>query len=643
MKRPAYIVIHGHGGTLSETLRLPERLNSFECLWEDGIFYLPKLIALPLRRLLSEGEDDNRLFTALRKIALSRMLLSSLTPAKSPGDSANWAEFRESSLIENFPSFSIPIGYESRKAASERLKQEGEQEFTELFTNRATSYENIDNVISALSKIAGKNGGVEKEENQVIEALEALFSKEDRPSLSSGNRDLVAQLTELRDMEETGGDLDTVASALFYAHYLISDAKRDGRTLKYGRDYRFVFINYHEGLRALGELPPGDIYMADMPISTIPDFENDLLFLKSKEIRMLRYEDHHPYTPEHYKMLEKLHNDGLLAYFAMSGPMIDNAKKTENDPEELKCGADMVYEALIEGREWDNPAMQHLREITHHEDFASERRPTGKILTELIKGGTSKMELVQNLLHCIKKEDILRSLNDKGWYEKVQRERYEAIEISDRFMENIYLLEIERPELSGNECSGPPLDDGSDMPIPLNRRNKESKKIHILLALAPKTKRQEPKLNIGRACEYFSEKIENLDYLFFCYGSSIIVGRRINQADTSINLSTLFKKLGTENDGGHSGASVCSPEKNKNYPARILGRVTAANFANFSRYISEQISKELNVEVIARNNISIKNKTSSLSSGGKKVIYLIISAVIIGLLVLLIYPEFNKI
>jgi hypothetical protein len=294
----------------------------------------------------------------------------------------------------------------------------------------------------------------------------------------------------------------------------------------------------------------------------------------------------------------------------------------------------MVYEKLIKDKEWDNPAMQHLREITHAEDFACNRHPTGKILTELIKGGICKIELAQTLILSKNRADILRSLNDKGWYSIVQRRRYEAIGIVDRFMENIQMLEIERPEMENSSLSGPPLDSGSDTPILRKRGNGNQEKLRILIALAPKVKRGEPKLNIGRACEYFSNKIENIDYLFFCYGSSIIVGRRLNQADCSLNLSTLFRKIGTEKDGGHAGASVCSPENNPNYPKKILGRVSSANFALFTRYISEKISETLNVKVYSRNDISIKNRTSSLSDGGKKVIYLILAAIIIGLLVI---------
>jgi len=633
----SYIVIHGHGGTLSEALQLPQRLLDFECYWCDGIFYIPKLTAIPLRRLLTDGEDDNILFTALRKIAVSRMLLSSLMPSDMPDNIDKMATFRESSIIDNFPSFSIPIGYESRKAAVARLKSEGEREFINLFSDKVQTKNTIDAIIQKLQASAQNDAGVILNEDETESNLEKLLKRNTKRDKQINSEKLhpLNGIKMLRNMEEVGGDLDTVSSALFYAHFLISKAEKERENLKYGKDYQFVFINYHEGLHSLGELPPGNIYMADMPISTIPDLEKDLQFLKTKKIHLVRYEDHHPYTTKHIKMLDKLKKDGLLDYFAMSGPIMDVNSMTEENTLDLKCGADMVYEALIQNKKWDNPAMQHLREITHGEDFASDRHPTGKILTELIKGGICKIELTQTLLKCRNRADILHCLNEKGWYEAILKQRNETLKIADRFMENVQLLEIERPDISDDNFSGPPIDDGSDMPVLPQKRNDDQNRLRILITLAPKTKKDEPKLNIGRACEYFSNRIDNIDYLFFCYGSSLIVGRRLNQADCSLNLSNLFQKIGTDKDGGHAGASVCSPENNQNYPRKILGRVSAANFATFTRYIAKKVSEELNVKVHNRSDISIKNRTSTLSSGGKKVIYLILAAILIGLIVIL--------
>ncbi|MCK5844469.1 MAG: hypothetical protein KAG97_07160 [Victivallales bacterium] len=624
---PIYIVIHGHGATLTDAVTLPKRVLEFECFWIDGVFHVPKPISLPLRRLLSEGEDDNVLFTALRKLAVSRMLAASLSPVQPPED-ANLAEFNERSIIDNFPSFAIPFGHSSRKNCAERLRKEGGVTMLELL-GKGECADNLDSVLSELSSTLIKDDGERMTENEAAASLVSHF----------GSSEFVEQLKELRDMEETGGDLDTVASAVFYARALSASAKAEGKNI----DYKFVFVNYHEGLLGLSDLPPGDIYMADMPISTIPDLPGDLRSLAEAGFKLVRYEDHHPYAPTHAAMLEELQKEGLIGFQAMSGPLIDpNAESASEElPEsELKCGADMVYEALVLDTPCDSPAMSHLRTITHSEDFASDRKPLGKIITELIKGGICKVDLAQTLLRCDAKEDILRNLNDKGWYEWVQTKRFEALEIADRFMEHAQLLEIERPEMGQAEFSGPALDDGSDMPVVSSNRKEDQNSLRILVALAPKTKRGEPKLNIGKACEYFADKIPGLDYLFFCYGASIVVGRRLNQADTSLNLSTLFKKIGTEKDGGHSGASVCSPENNPLYPRNILGRVSSANFTPFCRYLTERISGELDVAVKARNDISVKASPSS--NGGKSLLYLLIGAILAGLLVLLLNRDYRE-
>jgi len=618
--RNAYIVIHGHGGTLFDAVALPKRLLDFDCCWMNGVFHVPKPISIPLHRLLSEGEDDNQLFTALRKLAVSRMLTASLFPSPPPSG-ANFAEFNERSVIDNFPSFAIPFGPASRKAGVARLRKEGEEELMELLGEGAN--ENLESLLSRLASRLEKDDGSRLTEIEAEKSLMDIY----------GSRELVSQLKELRDMEETGGDLDTVSSAVFYARHLTKAADERGDAC----NLRFVFVNYHEGLLGLSDLPPGDIYMADMPISTIPDLSGDLRVLADNGLKLVRYEDHHPYSPAHAKMLDALQKEGLVGFQAMSGPLVDPQSPADSEEladDELKCGADMVYEALVIKTAADSPAMRHLRELTHAEDFARNRKTLGKVITELIKGGICKVELAQTLFQCREKEDILRYLNDKGWYEWVQVKRYEAMVISDRFMENAQLLEIERPAVENAEFSGPALDGGSDMPVAAAARSGDQDVLRILVALAPKTKRDEPKLNIGRACEYFADKMPNLDYLFFCYGASVVVGRRLNQADASLNLSTLFKKLGTESDGGHAGASVCSPESNPDYPKNILGRVSSANFAVFCRYISERLSSELGVVVRERRNISIKPQSISASNGGKKLLYLLLGAILAGLLVL---------
>ncbi|MCK5843323.1 MAG: hypothetical protein KAG97_01365, partial [Victivallales bacterium] len=344
MGRNAYIVIHGHGGVFSDAVALPMRLFDFDCHWMDGVFHVSRAISMPLRRLMAEGEDDNAFFTALRKLAVSRMLAASLNPS-SPPSGASFAEFNERSLIDNFPSFAIPFGHTSRKAAVERLRKEGEDELSGLLGTGDS--ESLDALLLRLAAALMKDDGRRMSEDEAAASLLDFY----------GNPELVAQLKELRDMEETGGDLDTVSSAVFYARALAAGNAEDDID-----EFRFVFVNYHEGLVGLSDLPPGVLYMADMPISTIPDLPGDLRILAENGIKLARYEDHHPYAPKHAEMLEKLREEELVGFYAMSGPLVDSSGdalfEAELSENELKCGADMVYEALVAGTSADSPAME---------------------------------------------------------------------------------------------------------------------------------------------------------------------------------------------------------------------------------------------------------------------------------------------
>jgi hypothetical protein len=116
--------------------------------------------------------------------------------------------------------------------------------------------------------------------------------------------------------------------------------------------------------------------------------------------------------------------------------------------------------------------------------------------------------------------------------------------------------------------------------------------VGVVLALAPPAGRGRPRLAIGTATEYFAEEVPEADYLFYCYGSRMMVARRINQADLSVNLGVLMRRLGAGGDGGHAGAAVSRPEANERYPRRLLGRVSSANFGGFARYLAFRLEEE---------------------------------------------------
>lgn len=618
------IIIHGAGNNIYDTILSLKNFEDIKAEWYDGIFYVDSLKGLMLRRVLNETEDPSPFFEAIQKICIGHFLKACLAPSK-PENTRRYTSFRESTLWDNFPHFMVPLGPYSRQICSERLIKEGRNElFRELCGKENETFKDI---------IDRTANSLKREDSSIVGELEA-------DKFLNLSEETILSIKKLRDMQETGGDLDTVSSAVFYAYGLKKAAEKESENFKYGSDFKFVFINYHQGMKNLTESArPGNLYMADLPISTVPDLRGDLKYLKENGIKLIRYEDHHPYDNEHKQMLNELQSEGLIEYWAMSGPL----QGKELAEKELKCGADMVFESMIEKFGFANDAMAFLRELTHAEDLALQRKEEGKILTDLIKGGVNKTELAQTLLECEEKEDIIKKLDEKGWIEHFKKEKELLKDLSEKFMENVRMLEIERPDFkSEDELSGPALDFGSDSPIPPSKRNTDQNTLKILIALAPHSKKGEPKLNVGRACEFYTKKLPDLDYIFFCYGASIIVARRLNQADTSLNLSVLMRKIGTESDGGHSGAAVASPENNEHYPKKLLGRVSASNFSRFCRYISDMMSRELEINVKSTKNISVRaeNETENKKKNIKLLI-LVLSAVLIGLAVIIINKNYR--
>ncbi len=624
--RKVYIVIHGTGGTLRQTVSMLSEINTLSAKWWDGVFHTDKKSGLVLRKILSDADDSSPLFNASRKIIASRLLRNCANPEK-PGNPRDYASFDEAMLVERFPEFDIPFGPAARGKAAARLEREGQGEFMGMFRSAAAyGGGGFSAFMSDLLANLHDEDGTALSESEAFVKIAAL----------AGGEEAARDLVQLRDMGESGADLDTISSATFYAYALANHAAENEQPFRYGADYEFVFVNYHQGLQPLmKQFPePGDIYMADVPIGTIPDLPSDLAALSEKGYSLARYEDHHPYTAEQMEMLESLHKKGLIGFFAMSGPL-----QGEELPDEvLKCGGDMVYESLIMGRKWDNPAMAYLRKCVHGEDLAQERTDDGRLLTELIKGGTNSIEIVQTLLSCRKEVDIGLRLSEKGWAAKIAKEREEISKLEPKFREAVQVLRIERPaEEKG--MSGQAMGWGSDMPVPKERSPKNE--ISILIAMAPSTSRKEPKLKIGRAQEYFSREMPEADYLLYCYGSSLIVGRRLNQADFSLNLSVLMRKIGTESDGGHAGAAVCGPDKNPNYPKSILGRVDKGNFKLYCRYLEKHISKDLNVRIISRMNISEGKPTKAQEGGLRQLLVLMAATLLLGGAVLLFNSDYR--
>jgi hypothetical protein len=299
----------------------------------------------------------------------------------------------------------------------------------------------------------------------------------------------------------------------------------------------------------------------------------------------------------------------------------------------------MVYDRTVAGRPWDCPGARAIREAAHCEDFVSARTPLGERMTELVKGGACKVELAQMLVESIPRDDALDRLRDRAW-QPLSDERREYVEgIKPTLLENAYVMTFRRGDAGPSELGGDALGPGSDTPRPSRRATGNDEITRVLIALAVRPEPGRPRISTGEAVDYYTQTVPDADYLFYCYGSSLLVARRLNQADYSLNLGALMPHLGGPHDGGHAGAAVCRPDLNPAYPHRLLGSVRPRSFRSFARYVQSRLA-DAGHEPLRLENRSTSSKTQLRRGGGKLVLVALLAA-LIGLLLVALRTDFR--
>jgi len=581
------IVIHGWGGSYADAANRIGELLYFDCYWEKGSFMVPRRIATMIRHLLNLPKPDH--YTqVLQKLTISHFISSKSTP-KDIDPNQDYTGFSESRLRQDFSHFGMPISPSARSKRAAQIKKQAEKDLSPIMQ--------IINVLQEIWSSTEGHNQTEKESRDMIE----------KQSKAAGLSNSILPLLEmLREMHESGGDLDTVASAAFYAHWAITEAKQKNRQLVYGKDYEFIFVNYHESMRHMAKYAPADLYVADLPIGAFPHLEEEIPYLNERGVHIARFEDHHPYPADRRKKLEELVEDGSLGFLALSGPLLNEELPKEEEPQ---CGADMVYNNLIAGTSADTDGTKRLRTATHGEDFVTNRTDFGILLTNLIKGGICKVELAQILVESMQNDDAQQRLTDRGWAQLPSIWHKDIEEVAGTLTDNVVYITL------------------------------AENKTKIVCALAAHAAPGKPRLTTGKAVEFFARNYPDADYIFYCFGSSIMVARRLNHADTQINLGSLMPFLGTDSDGGHAGAAVCRPDANQHYPTQILGRINKSNFTQFVRYLSTRLDAN-NYKTIAIEDVSTGTPNRWQDSKRKVGIVLLI-ALITGLLLTIIFPSFR--
>lgn len=612
------IVIHGWGGTMHDAVQALLRIDRFQAAWNNGGFFTDKHVGTVLRRILDQPEPDE-LCRALQHLIIARFLEADPLPAGANIEQSipNPLRFSEHRLMQDFGHLGIPAFPDARRRRAAQLRQTGQEQ--------------LDIILPILDQLARNQPKTtlltteEQARERAFDASKSVFVDDS----------FVRLLKDIRDMHEVGGDLDTVASAVLYTHALRTQAQRNHQAFEYGVDYRYAFVNYHEGVRHLAEFAPAEVYMADLPIGALPHFADDIHFLAEHNVRFSRYEDHHPYTQEQLDELEKLQADGLLEFFEMAGPL----EGRELDEQELRCGTDIVYDNLIANTEADGDGARLLRDTAHSEDFVCGTTTLGSRLTELIKGGLCKVELAQTLADALPNNAIESALARRKWDTLAQQWKQAVRDSEDRLMRTVHRLEFTRPPGSLADLGGKALGPGSDVPHPYRQPDAKTAEASgdkattsVLVALAPAKTTDQPSINVGKAAEFFQRTFPDADYLLYCYGANLLVARRLNQADLTFNLGRLMPEIGGPGDGGHAGAAVCRPENNPDYPRRLLKNITAQTFGQFVDYLANRLH-ELGHPLKHSKNISSDNG-AGLHDGGRKALLITAAAILLGIALL---------
>jgi hypothetical protein len=236
--------------------------------------------------------------------------------------------------------------------------------------------------------------------------------------------------------------------------------------------------------------------------------------------------------------------------------------------------------------------------------------------------------------------ELAERLQNAGWNQLIAEltAYYQAHETT--MQQHVYLIEAARPDNSTALAGGPALGPGSDVPAPTDgERVGAGGNLKILMAMAARTEPGQPRIPVGKAVEFFARTYPEADYILYCFGSSLMVGRRLNQADLSLNLGTLMPQIGGPGDGGHAGAAVCRPEDNEHYPQAILGRVNGTTFKRFVSYLGSRLTA-LGFRTRRLRDLS-GNRPSPLHRGGRRILLLTAAAILVGLLLIMLNPAYR--
>lgn len=334
--------------------------------------------------------------------------------------------------------------------------------------------------------------------------------------------------------------------------------------------------------------------------------DRHLRYLHENDVRLIRIDDHHPYTPAILEKLESLQDDGLIDSITLS-----SLPRGEHQPKEDQlCGADLIYRQFIKDTPADNDGLEKLCHATHLQDLHIEEDDMAIELSKLIGSRFSKVDMTKGLMRINSEANYENILQDTGWDTKITEYEQGLNKVLPRIDLTLHRLTYLIPPESGDyesEVDWSPFKYPAKyfLATPEEKQyllreeyaQEKGRKVTFLCALSPfcDPDAGEPQINVASALNYLNDYY-NFDYFMYAYGSMLLSTRRISEERISLDLSKLVSKIGSPSDGGHPGAATGSPEANPNFPVQRFDKVDHRNFSEYLYYISQFVEEHTPLE-----------------------------------------------
>jgi hypothetical protein len=604
-------IIHGRGNTMDNAFRLLIPLIRVKIRYYHADFYVDAENSGFVRYILNESHDGPwvRIFD---RVLTGKIVIAPFYPP--PGDwtpDATWTKLSDYKISAKFEHYGVPVSEGGTRRAW--CDQHFARIWDDAFALLGVPINSQPALAQALSELRMSlrppDGGMWLE-SEYKDAIRAHFSPR-----GIDPEPFIGLLLEFQRLNDAGGDLDTIASnALYGAWTMQAWQAKYGRLPRYGRDFEFDFVNYHQSFLHLARHKNCEIYLPDFPMDAIPDLEEAAKAIIEAGSYLVRIDDHHPMGREKMDLLERLKAEGFFGDFVMSGPV----KGTEQANEEKTCGADLVHREMLARRGFDSPGLEELRRLAHQQDLHLIEDPDDRAhpdylaidLSKLIGSKHSRIDMAQQLMQARTFEEMRGIMDSTGW-RRIVDEYEETLERVlpklDACMARIEFvdpadLERARGQLGWIAKVGPILKlvtFGSVDLVADALRKRSPEFVHrIHMTLAPFQSRKEPRVNVASAIGYM-KRFFRFDYFFYAWGSSLLTTRRYNDKDQVLDLSQLMPIIGGPGDGGHSSAATCKPPSNPLWPKERFAKLKKDNFHDYANYIASRVEAGAGVRIVS--------------------------------------------